>query len=283
MITFAVVGHNEESSLGDALALADAAAGPGDAVTFLDSGSTDGSAAVATALGHAVFPAPIGKGRAMRSLLANVATPWVCFLDADILGAQRNIAAQLAEAVRSSPDAPMILGDFTDREGSGVLSNTWTVYEPMVAALFPEISGTLGAHPLTGFRAVRTDAVGPVRALPPTFGVEAHLNVVAAQVSPAIPVVDLGWYRGRFTYKPAMGWEIADALLDLAVRLGRLAAGDLNAWWRWTLEATAVIATYHGHASEVAAFVPRLAHLRARATPSGPVHLPPLPAISAPS
>ena len=149
-----------------------------------------------------------------------------------------------------------------------------------VAALFPEISGTLGRHPLTGFRAVRTDAVGPVRALPPTFGVEAHLNVVAAQASPAIPVVDLGWYLGRFTYKPAMGWEIADALLDLAVRLGRLAAEDLDAWWRWTLEATAVIATYHGHASEVGAFVAKLARLRARVTPAGPVELPSLPFLS---
>jgi glycosyltransferase involved in cell wall biosynthesis len=279
VITFAVVGHNEESSLGDALGLAAAAAGAEDVVTFLDSGSTDGSAALARSLGHAVFPAPIGKGRAMRSLLAGATTPWVCFLDADILAAERNIAAELAAAVHSSPDSPMIVGDFTDRLGQGVLSNTWTVYEPIVAALFPEVSGTLGEHPLTGFRAVRVDAAGPPADLPPTFGVEAHLNVVAAQESRDIPVVHLGWYEGRFAYKPAMGWEIADALLGLALRLERLKPEDLAAWWRWTLEATAVIATYHGHASEVPAFVKELTRLRARSTPAGEVLLPPLPPL----
>jgi glucosyl-3-phosphoglycerate synthase len=280
VITFAVVGHNEESSLADALALAAAAAGPDDRVTFLDSGSTDDSAAVARSLGHEVFPAPIGKGRAMRSLLTDVTTPWVCFLDADILEAERNIAAELAAAVHSSPHSPMILGDFTDRHGQGVLSNTWTVYEPMVAALFPEVSGTLGGHPLTGFRAVRVDAAGPPAALPPTFGVEAHLNVVAAQASPGIPVVHVGWYRGRFAYKPAMGWEIADALLGLALTLERLKPEDLDAWWRWTLEATAVIATYHGHDSEVPAYLRKLARLRARSTPGGEIALPPVPLLA---
>jgi glucosyl-3-phosphoglycerate synthase len=279
VITFAIVGHNEESYLPAALSIASDVAKPDDQVVFLDSGSTDGSAAAAAGLGVPVFRAPIGKGRAMRALLASAPTPWICFLDADIVGAEKNIAAELAAAVRSNSGAPMILGDFDDRHGQGVLSNTWTVYDPMVAALFPEISGTLGGHALTGFRAVRADVVGAVLEVPPTFGVEAHLNVVAAQVTPEIPVVHLGWYEGRFTYKPAMGWEIADALLALAVRYGRLEPADVGPWWAWTLEATTVIAGYHGHASEVPEFMRKLTELRARPTPAGPVDLPPLPKV----
>lgn len=270
MTTFAIVGHDEAQTLPAAAAQVLEAAGPGDATVFVDSASTDGSAEVAAREGLTVWPASLGKGAAMREALRRNEHPWVVFLDADIVGSERNLAAVLGRAAAAAPPSVgMVLGDFEDRPAGSVLSNTWAIYEPLVAGLFPELADGWGEHPLTGFRAVRAEAVADLLAeVPGDFGVEAWLNVRTAVGGWAHEVVHLGWYRGRFRYKPAMGHEIATPLLDVAQAVGRLDAGQRAAWEAWVGDVVAVIGGYRGADEGRAEYLADLAAVRSRPLPS---------------
>jgi glycosyltransferase involved in cell wall biosynthesis len=265
-MTLAVVGHNESATLLTACAQAAAAARPQDRVVFVDSASTDGSGAVAREAGFPVVDAPLGKGAAVRTLLQQAETDWVVLLDGDLLDSERSLAAPLAEAVRADPSASAVLGDFVDRV-PGVLSATWSIYEPLVRALFPEAAGRFGSHPLTGFRAVRKEALGPLDDVPDDFGLEAHLNIRTARSGHPWSVVDLGWYEGRFLYKPTMGAQIGRAVLDEAVRTGSLSGARRPDWDAWVAHVVHVIAGYRGEPDGREAFVERLGRARERPLP----------------
>jgi glycosyltransferase involved in cell wall biosynthesis len=265
-VTFAVVGHDESPTLVAALAQAAAAASSEDTVVFVDSASTDGSAEVARGAGYAVLPAPLGKGAAVRTLLQQVDTDWVVLLDADLVASEGSLPGPLAETIRAEPDAACVIGDFADRV-PGVLSNTWAVYEPLIAELFPEAADRFGSHPLTGFRAVRVSVLGELAQIPDDFGLEAFLNIRAAVSGRPWPVLDLGWYEGRFLYKPTMGLQIGRTILDEAERLGRLAGLRRPAWDGWVAEVVEVIAGYRGSEQERADFLTRLGRARARPLP----------------
>ena len=238
-----------------------------DAAVFVDSASTDDSAARAAAAGLEVWSAPLGKGAAMRCALARTTHDWVVFLDADIFGSEHNLAALLADAVRREPALGMVVGDFQDRHAGGVLSNTVGVYEPLVAALFPEVAGRCGTHPLTGFRGVRRSALADLDRLPADFGIESWLNLEVGAGPSGLSVVELGWYEGRFLYKPDMGTEIGRACLDAAEALGRLDPARRGAWDGWVAEVVAVVASYDGGAAGRPAYVERLERVRSRPLP----------------
>jgi glucosyl-3-phosphoglycerate synthase len=108
---------NEARTLHRALSDATAAALGADQVRFVNSASTDGSAGLAAAMGVPVIDAPVGKGRAIAAAVHSTETPFLCLLDADILGASRNIPAGIAAALRMSR-ADMIVGDFTEEPGT---------------------------------------------------------------------------------------------------------------------------------------------------------------------
>jgi glucosyl-3-phosphoglycerate synthase len=265
-VTFAVVGHDESPTLVAACAQAAEAATPADTVVFVDSASTDGSAEIARDAGYAVHPAPLGKGAAVRTLLQQTGSDWVVLLDADVYGSEHNLVAPLAAAIRAEPEAACVIGDFSDRM-PGVLSNTWGVYEPLIAELFPEGAGRFGTHPLTGFRAVRISALGELDDVPDDFGLEAFLNIRAVCSGSSWRVLDLGWYEGRFLYKPRMGLQIGRAILDEAERAKRLSPDRRPEWDAWVGQVVDVIAGYGGAAEERATFVARLGEARARSLP----------------
>src|SRR3954471_3797839 len=85
MITFAILAHNEAGTIGGIIAQAAAAAGKDDRVVVVNSGSTDDTAAVAGEAGARVLDGPLGKGAAMRWVAERVSTPWLIFLDADLV------------------------------------------------------------------------------------------------------------------------------------------------------------------------------------------------------
>jgi glycosyltransferase involved in cell wall biosynthesis len=266
-MTFAVVGHNESETIAVAARQVLAAAGPDDATVFVDSASTDDSAARAHAAGLAVWPAPLGKGAAMREALAQSPHDWVVFLDADIFGSERNLALELAGVARQHPDAGMVVGDFRDRHPGGVLSNTIGVYEPLTHALFPEVAGRCGSKPLTGFRALRRSALAELGRLPGDFGIESWLNLEVGTGPLGLQVADLGWYEGRFLYKPEMGTEIGRACLDAAEAFGRLDRAGRPAWDAWVAEVVSVVAAYDGSEAARASYVGRLDEVRSRPLP----------------
>jgi len=262
--TFAVVGHDEEDTLGRALGHVRAAARPGDEAWFVDSASTDESLSRATTAGVRIIEAPLGKGRAVAAAIAECRTDWLCTIDGDILHASQNIPARLRDAAETVGGG-LVVGEFDDASPS-VMSNTVGVYEPLIRALFPEAAGLFGRKPLTGFRAWRTSLVlGP---LPPDFGIEAHINITSVLSGVPITVVPIGSYRGPFRYKPTMGFEIARPVLDIAVASGRLLASCRPAWDRWVADVVEHVASYHGDPAHRDEYVTALMRLAGRPFPA---------------
>ncbi|WP_169734141.1 glycosyltransferase family 2 protein [Hamadaea tsunoensis] len=239
MFTFVIPAHNEQDTVATVVSQALQAAHQGDRVMVVDSASTDGTAGKAAAAGAEVLAGPIGKGAAMNAALRVIDTQWVCFLDADLGSSPENVPALLrAAAVNGTADH--IAGDWEYADPGTILSNTFTLYEPLVSRFFPEVAGRLGANSLTGYRAVRRRYLNSV--LPNDFGVEAHINITVATAGGTCAVQHLGVIASRFRHKPAMGSEIAAAVLRLAVSSGRLDARDRPMWNEWVIEGVAAIA-----------------------------------------
>jgi glycosyltransferase involved in cell wall biosynthesis len=265
VITFALIGHNEAATLPRALQDTVSAAEDGDHVVFVDSASGDESAQIAAARGVSVISAPLGKGRAIEQALDACETEYICLIDADIHEAALNIPRELARPVRSG-DWTMVVGEFQD-EIPWVPSNTLGVYEPLIRELVPEAVGRFGKRPLTGFRVLNTTHEWGT--LPPDFGVEAHLNVMASLDDRSRTCVqDIGLYRGRFLYKPTMGWQIARPILDWAEQHGRLDHAARPAWDAWVGDVVDHIASFRDEADLRDKFRDELLALAGRPLPA---------------
>ena len=230
--TFAVVGHDEAATLSGVLDQAFAAAAPGDEVWLVDSASVDDSARIAASLGAKVVTAPLGKGRAIATALERCPDGYLCLVDADIQYSSGNIPLQLREAAAAT-EADMVVGDFDQPPGTR-RSVTPAIYRPLVAALFPEAHRLDMPTPLSGFRVLRGGT--RVGALPPGYGVEAHLNVEVAATGGRIALCSLGDHRGpsRGHMRVAsIGAEVATAILDLAEVHGRLDPIARPCWDEW--------------------------------------------------
>lgn len=263
MVTYAVIGHNEEETVADAVAEVRAAARDGDRVWFVDSASTDGSAAIAAALGAEVVRAPAGKGRAVAAALERCETPWFCTFDAHFHGSERNIAVELRDALEAG-DADMVIAQFEVRgDRTGGVSKAIT--GPLLQALFPEAGGASELWRLSGFRAWRTALdLGP---LPTTFGLETHLNMTALVSGASIEVHAVGWFAYRYRVKPILGIEVADAVLDVAQREGRLAPERRAEWDAWVAVVNDVAAAWRNDGSSPEDHARRLHAASARPLP----------------
>lgn len=229
MVTFAVVGRDESEYLGTALRQARDAARPGDEVWFVDSGSSDGSSALAASLGARVLSAPAGKGRALAQVLSQVQTERVILVDADIERTSTNIPRSLRNAAERS-GADLVVAEFEEPRLK-VRHSSRYVWRPLVRALFPEADGRFGRTPLSGFRVLRTGT--ELGSIPPEFGAETHLNLVVAAAGGSVQVADVGTYWGPVRPKPRLGLEVGAAILDLAHARGRLDAELRPRWDEW--------------------------------------------------
>ena len=162
-------------------------------------------------------------------------------------------------------EADHVLGEYQD-EQPAVPSNTFAIYEPLVATFFPEAGGKFGSKPLTGFRVIQRALLRPQR-FPYDFGIEAYLNIEIMMSGGTHEVLPIGSYKSRFRYKPRMGREIANAVLDLAVHYGRLTPAARQAWNEWVSDAIAVISEYRGAREGRPEFLRRLAALPERPIP----------------
>jgi glycosyltransferase involved in cell wall biosynthesis len=237
VITFAVVGHDEAATVANALGQAMEAAETGDRVWFVDSASTDQSAAIADSLRAEVISAPLGKGMAMSRAIELCETGHICFLDADIESSSVNIAAALRRALEAT-GADMVVGEFAE-PAKPTRSTTTAIYGPLLEAFFPEAMGRCGATPLSGFRMLSLER--PIGQLPDGFGVEAHLDVAFAVAGRTIEVADVGVYRGPVRPSRDVARDAARAILDLAEVHGRLAPADRPPWDAWARSVVEVI------------------------------------------
>ncbi|GAA2666838.1 glycosyltransferase family 2 protein [Nonomuraea recticatena] len=239
MFTFVIPAHNEEATVAAIVGQARAAAGPGDRILVVDSASTDATARRAAEAGAEVLSGPKGKGAAMNAAIDVAGTEWVCFLDADLVSSELNVAAEL-RAAAASGTAGHVVGDYEYDHPGTILSSTFTIYEPLTERFFPE-TGFMGANALTGYRAVRRSLL--TEPLPADFGVESFLNITLALAGARVQVRHLGVIGSRF--RPtggAMAREIGTAILDLAEAHGRLDSGERGAWEAWLEEGVAAIA-----------------------------------------
>ena len=263
--TFAVVGRNEEATLPTALGHALDAAHAGDRVWFVDSGSTDGSARVAAALGAEVVTAPVGKGRAMQAAFDRCDEGHLVFLDADYEWSERNIPAVLrAEAVRT--DADMVVGTYEEAGRRRVVMPG--VYHPLVGVLAPEACEHIDIA-LSGFRAVRPHVLRSP--LPPGYGAETHLNLEATFGGDRVLSCPVGGFRGSlrgYANIPAILDDVAAAILDGAIRHGRLDPSARPDWEAWVDEVRLLVADQPPPGADDASFVARLAAIAARPLPS---------------
>lgn len=258
VVTFAVIGHNEACLLATAIGQAVEAARPGDRVWFVDSASTDGSAAVARSLGIEVLAAPLGKGRAMAAALDRCAGGHLCFLDGDIESSSVNIPLTLREAVEAS-DADMVVGDF-DWPRKAFSGASTGIYRPLVADLFPDAVHIAPRAPFSGFRIL--DAALDFGSLPPRWGAETYLNVHLAATGRRVDTVDLGVYDGPIRHKTAeLGVDSADAILGLAEREGRLDAAMRRSWDAWVERAMVVLRTQPEAGEPAGDYAARLAEV----------------------
>ncbi|MFG2004722.1 glycosyltransferase [Spirillospora sp. NPDC048911] len=226
-------------------------------VVVVDSASTDGTAERARSLGCEVLPAPLGKGAAMAAMARATKTPWLCFLDADIVEKGRNIPSTLRAAIDSSPaSTAMVVADFDDPPPKPILSATLSIYGPLVRALVPEADGLFGGRPLSGFRAVRPEILADDA--PADFGIEAYLNLSAVLSGRPVALTHIGLFKQRFRYKGEMGGEIGRAILDVAEKHGRLDPATRPEWDAWVEQILKVIRTYDGDLSQGEAYLERL-------------------------
>ncbi|GAA4225780.1 hypothetical protein GCM10022254_08440 [Actinomadura meridiana] len=257
MLTIVIVAHNEEPYVENAIGQARETADSATRIMLVDSASTDGTAARARSLGCEVLPAPLGKGAAMKAAARAAKTPWLCFLDADIVENGRNIPLTLRQGIESAPDsAVMVVADFDDPPPKPILSTTISIYTPLVRALVPEADGLFGSRPLSGFRAIRPELLG--EDAPDDFGVEAHLNLSAVFTGRPMTLTHIGLFTQRFRYKADMGGEIARAILDIAEAHGRLAPALRPEWDAWVSRVLKVVQTYRGDLSERTDYLARL-------------------------
>lgn len=225
-----------------------------DEIVVMDSGSTDGTAAVAQAAGARVEPAAgvlpsaghrAGKGEVLWKSLAATSGDLVVFLDADLESVQPHFVAGLLGPLLTDQQISLVKG-FYERPLAGVAGAaggrvTELVARPLLNLLFPALAGVI--QPLSGEYAGRRVLL---ESLPfdSGYGVETGLLLDTLRVAglDAIAQVDLGERRHAHQDHLALGRmasEITqtvlsrvDPRLPVATRLTQFSrgpAGDFEA------------------------------------------------------
>lgn len=122
---------------------------------------------------------------------------------------------------------------------------------------------------LSGFRAIRPHVLRSP--LPPGYGAETHLNIEAAFGGDRIVSSPVGGFRGSlrgYTNIPAILDDVTAAILDGAIRHGRLDAAARPAWDAWVDGVRALVADQPAPGTDDASFTARLEALATRPLPA---------------
>jgi hypothetical protein len=184
-------------------------------------------------------------------------------LDADVEQASENLPRRLREAAHGG-GADMIVGTVDrPRPRSSV---TPSLYTPLVTTLFPEVPPV--PRPLSGFRAFRAHL--DTGTLPGGYGVEAHLNVHVAVSGGRIETCRLGPQVGPlrgYANVPAIGADVAAAVLDLAEAHGRIGSRERPRWDAWVADVLAVMRDQPAEDADDSGYLRQLAAVAARPLP----------------
>ena len=225
-----------------------------DEIVVIDSGSTDGTAAVATEAGATVhhrddilpglgsYP---GKGEALWKALAVTSGDVIVYLDADLIDFRPHYVTGLLGPLLTDPAVALVKA-FYDRplldiSAAGGGRVTELMARPLLNAYFPELAGV--AQPLAGEYAARR---GVLESLPfaAGYGVEIGLliDVVRAHGHDAVAQVDLGERTHGHQDTAALGRMAATILHAVMQRVspGRQLWPELTQFQRRDGELTAL-------------------------------------------
>jgi glucosyl-3-phosphoglycerate synthase len=205
-----------------------------DDLVVLDSGSTDGTAAVARAHGARVvpldsvfprLPAVLGKGEAMWRALAATDADVVVFVDADLRSFTAEYISGLLGPLFADPgvhlvkavyERPLVEGESVVPAGGGRV--TELVARPLLNLYWPQLAGVI--QPLAGEYAARRSLLEHLP-FPVGYGVEFALLVDTAEQLgvDAIAQVDLGVRIHRHHDERKLGLMAAQILQTALRRL----------------------------------------------------------------
>ncbi|MEA2686485.1 MAG: glucosyl-3-phosphoglycerate synthase [Actinomycetota bacterium] len=172
-----------------------------DEVVVVDDGSSDGTGALAAALGARVVhrSGPPGKGRAMAEGILATGGDIVVFLDADVRNFDGRFVRGLLEPLLADPAVMLVKATYR-RPKDGVADEGGRVTEllarPVLERFFPELDFV--RQPLAGEVAIRREALEGL-VLEPGYGVEVGMLIdVCRRFGPAaIAQADLGTREHR--------------------------------------------------------------------------------------
>jgi len=198
-----------------------------DEVIVVDDGSTDGTGAIAGALGATVLRRDRrpGKGAAMAEAVRAATGDIVVFVDADVANFGLGFVTGLVEPLLDDPSVVLVKGTYRrpGPAGAGGGRVTELLARPLLRRLAPELAFV--RQPLAGEVAVRRTALDGLE-LEPGYGVEIGmlLDVAGRYGAGAITQVDLGERIHRNRPLDELAGE-ADEVL--AAVLSRTVLGDL--------------------------------------------------------
>ncbi|MFN2590244.1 MAG: glycosyltransferase [Actinomycetota bacterium] len=216
-----VAAHNEQDTIGAAVAALKAMDDVGEVVVVVD-GSVDGTAGEAAAAGARVLATARrrGKGAAIEAALDVAADADVYLLVDGDVGASASEAKPLLDAVRRG-EADLAVGVLPPQAGGG-----FSLVQRLAAFLIRRLSGFEAVAPLSGQRAARRETLQACRPLATGFGVETAMTIDAARLGHRILEVDVDMTHrptGRgfsgFLHRGGQAVDILRAVLPRAVRL----------------------------------------------------------------
>jgi glucosyl-3-phosphoglycerate synthase len=191
-----------------------------DEIVVIDSASTDGTAAVATAAGARVvaaasvlpqFGPAAGKGDAMWRSLAVTESDLIVFVDADLERFRADVVRGLLGPLLCDGSVHLVKGAYDRplREGQSVLPAgggrvTELVARPLLNLHWPQLAGIV--QPLAGEWAARRDLLQDL-SFPAGYGVEIAVLLDTLRIAglDAIAQVDLGARHHRHQDDAALG------------------------------------------------------------------------------
>lgn len=211
-----VAAHNEAGPVASTVAGLGSIAGVS-CVVVVDDGSTDGTSARASAAGARVIVAPrrLGKGSALEGALNRLppADVWL-FADADLGATASGLAAVLGVVLDGRADVAVAVLPTQPGGGFGLVRRlaTWGIRRA---------SGFRAAAPLSGQRALTSEALAASRPLSMGFGVETGMTIDVVRsgyrvVEVPAPLTHRATGRGPrgFAHRARQGLDIVRALAD---------------------------------------------------------------------
>jgi glycosyltransferase involved in cell wall biosynthesis len=191
-------------------------------VVVVDDGSLDGTTAVALAAGATVLRIPhrLGKGGALEGALRRLPPVdiWL-FADADLGETAGRLAPVLAAVVEDRADLAVAL--VPPQAGGGLGS-----VRRFAAGAIALLSGFEAEQPLSGQRAVRSDALARCRPLAGGFGLETAMTIDAVRAGLRVLEVPAPGLAHRATGRDLAGFahrgrQGLDILRAVGVRIVR--------------------------------------------------------------